>query len=165
MLRFRVWSGRVWTRWNRITQVLIRPWLVLSSNCSSDKWVYRKTYYFTPKARRKLSSSMLRYLILNSYCREVQVFNKVPSCHCESMLPNVCSVIDHGWRQNVVRTQKSGTRGDRCKRRHLYVCPLNEHECTDKSKCENNSPYLMKLSTFLIEQLQLMDLVSSNGTF
>ena len=27
------------------------------------------------------------------------------------MLPCVCSVIDHRWRQNVVRTKKSGTRG------------------------------------------------------
>ena len=28
------------------------------------------------------------------------------------MLPCVCSVIDHRWRQNVVRTLRSGTRGD-----------------------------------------------------
>ena len=27
------------------------------------------------------------------------------------MLPSVCSVIDHRWRQNVIRTKKSGLRG------------------------------------------------------
>ena len=36
-----------------------------------------------------------------------------------SMSPCVCSVIDHSWRQHVVRTKKSGTRGD------SWVC----HRC------------------------------------
>ena len=28
-----------------------------------------------------------------------------------SILPCVCSIIDHGWRQNAVRTKKKGTQG------------------------------------------------------
>ena len=77
------------------------------------------------------------------------------------MLPCVCSVIDHRWRQNVVRTKKWHTRRSRvC--HWCLSCGLKQFSCVQKFQCAsitwwmyaNHEPTKLLLRGYSIKEWQ-----------
>jgi len=133
------------------------------SNCLSDRWVHQNTHYFTPKARRKLSSSMLKYL---TRALTIKKFKFLIKClRAIKNLTNRSHVAVRLFSNRSQMTSEFEKNTKKVAHEAIVECVTDVYDVIytsvlqlilgmNKSKGENNSTCFIKLHiTFLIEQL------------